>query len=299
MQKISYRKCRVKDIIPASRMIKRAVYALRRKSGKEIKPWRIARRPSPLMVDILKRNPGTMYCAWKNNRIIGFAGAYVNGRQWYLCWLFVDPKIQDKGIGRKLLEKVWRDRKGMTHSLCTFAFNPQAVGLYSRFGMVPLCDLPWLKADPDKLAKLPETDLVPVDKPNRSDIRWLHSLEQEIRGYSHPQHWRIWLKSKPFKFYLFKKGRRRVGYCMITNDMLIAPVGVVSQDYMIDVITEAIRLTQPKKNAKIMFWCPTLNIPLYRYLIRLGFRVDEFEIFMSDAPYPDWQRYVPASLAIL
>lgn len=299
MQKISYRKCRIKDIIPASRMIKRAVYALRRKTGKEIKPWRIARRPSPLMVDMLKHNTGTFYCAWKNNRIIGFAGAYVNGHQWYLSWLFVDPKLQDKGVGRTLLEKVWRKRKGMTHALCTFAFNPQAVGLYSRFGLAPLCDLPWLKADPEKLPALPATKFVPVEKLNRGDIKWLHELEQKIRGYSHPQHWRIWLNNKHFKIYLFKKSGRRVGYCLITNDMLIGPLGVIDQQYMIDAMTEAIRLTHPKKDSKIMLWCPTLNMPLYKYLIDLGFRVDEFEIFMSDSPYPDWQRYVPASLAIL
>jgi len=299
MQKISYRKCRVKDLAPASRMIKKTIFALRRKTGKEMKPWRIPRHPTPLATDILRRNPGTLYCAWKNNKLVGYAGAYVNGLQWYLCWLFVDPKLQEKGVGRKLLEKVWRDKKGMTHSLSTFAFNPKAIGLYSQFGMVPLCDLPWLKADPKKIGDLPKTELVIIDKPNRDDVKWLHSLEEKIRGYSHPQHWGIWLHSKPCKFYLFKKGGRRVGYCLITNDLFIGPVGVIYQEYMIDVMTEAIRLIHPKKGAKIMLWCPTLNIALYRYLINLGFRVDEIEIFMSDAPYPDWQRYVPASLAIL
>ena len=30
-----------------------------------------------------------------------------------------------------------------------------------------------------------------------------------------------------------------------------------------------------------------------------SFRIDEMEIFMSDTPYPDWNRYVPATLALI
>jgi len=86
---------------------------------------------------------------------------------------------------------------------------------------------------------------------------------------------------------------------MILNNIGIAPVGVVSRKYMIDVMTEMIRLAKPKPGKKIMLWCPTLNIELYRYLIKIGFRASEMEIFMADTPYPDWQRYVPATLAVL
>ena len=86
---------------------------------------------------------------------------------------------------------------------------------------------------------------------------------------------------------------------MIINKSLIAPVGVISEKYMIDAVTEAVRLTRPDKKTKVSIWCPTLNYKLYRYLIEIGFRVEELEIFMSDRPYPDWSRYVPATLAVL
>lgn len=276
-----------------------AINRLRLNTGKPYKHWPISHQPPPLILKFLETDPDTMYCAWKNDRIVGFAGAYVRGKQWYLAWLFVHPGLQDKGVGKTLLRKVWREKKGMTHSLCTFSYNTQAIGIYSKFGMAPLCDLPWMKAYPADLKKLEPTGLKIIDTLTGDDVKWLHGLEEKIRGYSHPQHWSVWLKHEPFKIYLFKKRGRRVGYCMVVNNVLIAPVGVISEQYMIDAVTEAIRLARPADDVKISLWCPTLNLKLYQYLIKIGFRVDEMEIFMSDEPYPDWSRYVPATLAVL
>ena len=135
----------------------------------------------PLIDHLHTTDPDMFYCAWKGDRLVGFAGAYVRGKQWYLAWLFVHPSLQDKGVGRKLLEKVWRDRPGMVHSLCTFAFNMQAVGLYSKFGMSPLADLPWMKAEPLKLKKLKPTGLKIIDITiKRPDCKIINLVSQYI-----------------------------------------------------------------------------------------------------------------------
>jgi len=276
-----------------------AVNHLKKRTGKEPERWKPGNTPPPLVAGVFKTDRDTMYCAWKNGKMVGFAGAYVRGKQWYLCWLFVQPSLQDKGVGRMLLEKVWRESKGMTHSLCTFAFNPQAIGLYSRFGMAPLCDLPLLKVSKSKLI-LPEKSKLEIKQhATLDDIRWIHRLEKDIRGYSHPQHWDIWRKVKTSNICIAKNRGKRIGYFMIVNNAWIAPLGVIDKRYIIDVMNEALRLVEPPEEQKIGLWCPTLNKELYTYLISIGFRVNEFEIFMSDKPYPDWQRYVPATLAVL
>jgi GNAT superfamily N-acetyltransferase len=299
MQKIEYKKCRKQDLVPAARMMRTTINHLRRKSGLEINRWRIGSRPIPMLVRFWETDGDTMYCAWKNGKMVGFAGAYVNGKQWYLAWLFVHPSLQDKGVGRKLLQKVWRDGKGMTHALCTFAYNPQAVGLYSKFGMAPLCDLPWMKGDISRLKKLESTGLQVSDKPTAADVRWIHQLETKIRGYAHRDHWNVWLKNEPFQTYIFRKGGKRVGYSLITRKLVIAPLGVIDPKYMIEVMTESIKLLDKEAKERATIWCPTLNIPLYNFLIDVGFRIDEMDVFMSDTPYPDWQRYVPATLALI
>ena len=298
MKIISYRKCKKKELLPAVRLMSSTIDHLRKQTGKEPFRWRVKEVP-PLITHILKTDSDTFYCAWNGEKIVGFAGAIVRGKQWYLAWLFVHPQYQDKGIGRKLLDRVWRDDRSMTHSLCTFAFNTQAVGLYSRFGMVPLCNLPWMKADPVKIKTLEPTGLKIIDTHTQADIAWLNKLESKIRGYPHPSEWQYFIKSNLHKLHLFKFRGRRVGYSLIVKNSEIAPVGAISSDYLLKVMTETLRIIKPKKDDKIMLWCPTENMRLYRFLIDIGFRVDEMDIFMSDKPYPDWQRYVPATLAML
>ncbi|MCD6162807.1 MAG: GNAT family N-acetyltransferase [candidate division Zixibacteria bacterium] len=156
MNKIIYRKCKTKKLLPAIRLMSASINHLRRQTGKEPFRWQINETP-PFVVHLQKTDSDTFYCAYSGDRIVGFAGAIVRGRQWHLAWLFVHPKYQDKGIGRKLLDKVWRDGRNMTHSLCTFAFNTQAIGLYSKFGMAPLSSLPWMKADPAKMKPIKAT----------------------------------------------------------------------------------------------------------------------------------------------
>jgi hypothetical protein len=79
---------------------------------------------------------------------------------------------------------------------------------------------------------------------------------------------------------------------------LIAPAGAINKEYLLAVVTESIRLANPKPGDSVSLWCPTLNMPLYNHLISLGFRVSEMDIFMADKQYVDWQRYVPAVLSI-
>jgi len=298
MNDIRYRKTRRKDLIEAGKLIRTSVNNLRVKNGLKPQRWRLAGIP-PQLDHLRKTDPGLSVCAWDGDKLVGYTSALVRGQQWYLSQLFVHPRYQDKGVGRQMLERVWQDSPSMTHSLCTFAYNMQAVGIYSRFGMAPLCDLPWLHADPKKTRQLQPTGLKIIDSHTRADLKWLNELESKIRGYAHPQEWKLWLSNEKYKLYFFTNHGKKIGYGMILNNMAIAPVGVISPEYMIDVMTEMIRLAKPKKGKKIMLWCPTQNIKLYRFLIEIGFRASELEIFMSDTPYPDWQRYVPATLAVL
>ena len=121
----------------------------------------------------------------------------------------------------------------MTHGLSTFAYNEQAIGIYSKFGLAPLCDLPFLQANPGKV-KIPEsTGLTIIDTLTRADIAWINKLESKIRGYSHPSEWKYWAKSSQHKLYLFKNRGKRIGYSVIANNLQIAPAGAISNDYLL------------------------------------------------------------------
>jgi GNAT superfamily N-acetyltransferase len=293
--KIIYKPCRKQDLIPAFRMIKVSLNNLRKTTGKEILRYRL--RKLYEVEHLYATDKKTFWCAWAGKNIIGFAAALQRGKQWYLGFLFTHPKYQDKGVGRQLLEKVWRDAPGMTHSLATFAYNMQAVGIYGRFGMAPLCTLPMMECKLDRLVLMEPTGLKVREKLTNADFGWINGLEARIRGYAHPQEWKFWRKFDATQIFIFEHKRKRVGYSMVYKSGGIAPAGAISNEYLTKVVAETLRIVKPEKKS-LRICCPTHNINLYRFLLASGFRLTEMDLFLSDRPYPDFQRYVPAQLAI-
>lgn len=293
--KIIYKPCRKQDLLPAFKMIRTSLNHLRKSTGKEIHRYRL--RKLYEVEHMYSTDKKTFWCAWAGKNIVGFAAALQRGKQWYLGFLFTHPKYQDKGVGRRLLEKVWREGPGMTHSLSTFAYNMQAVGIYGKFGMAPLCTLPVMEAKLDKLVLLEPSGLKARMELTNEDYAWINKLESKIRDYSHPQEWKFWRKFEMSQKYIFENKGKRVGYSMVYKGGGIAPAGAISNDYLTKVIAETLRLAKPEKKS-FRVCCPTHNINLYRFLLASGFRLSEMDLFLSDRPYADFQRYVPAQLAI-
>jgi ribosomal protein S18 acetylase RimI-like enzyme len=293
--KVVYKPCRKKDLLPAFRMLRHSFNHLRRDTGKRPLLFRIRRNKE--IEHLHRQDKVTFRCAWAGKNIVGFAAALIRGQQWYLAFLFVHPRYQDKGVGKELLGRVWRNRPGMSHSLSTFTYNMQAVGIYSKFGMAPICTFPMLEIELKKPGDLKPSGLECKTNLSRQDLAWIIRLDAKIRGYAHPQEWRFWLKFDDTQIYLFKNKGVRVGYSMVYNWGGIAPAGAISNSYLTKVIAETIRMAKIKKKT-LRICCPAGNLSLYRYLIRSGFRLLEMDLFMSDRPYADFQRYVPAQLAV-
>ncbi len=293
--KIIYRQCRKKDLIPCIRLIRTAFNHLRLKTGKE--PARFWARRSPEFEHLYEEDKKTFWCAWSEKKLVGFAAALNRGRQWYLAHLFIDPHFQDMGIGREMLRRVWRDGPDVSHSLSTFAYNMQAVGLYSKFGMAPLCTLPVMELELKKLKRPDPTGLEVISKITRNDLAWIIKLEAKIRGYAHAPEWHFWKDFEGVKILLFKDKGKRVGYSMFYNWGMISPAGAISNAYLTRVVAETLRQVRTREK-EMKICCPSHNLNLYGYLIGLGFRLLEMDLFMADEPYPDFQRYVPARLSM-
>jgi GNAT superfamily N-acetyltransferase len=283
------------------RLIERSLNHLRRERGKSEIPMRIRGAP-PGVLHLYQSNPELFCCAWAGTRLVGFGGALRRGRHWYLAWLFVDPRYQDRGIGRRLLERIWPEGRGGTHSVSTFGYNMQPVGLYSRFGMLPTMTLTMMYAKPDRLRLSPATGLRADSELTRDDWRWIDRLEERIRGFPHPTEWRYWRSRPENRIFLFRDGGRRVGYAMLYRQMELSPVGAVSPRQLRRVTAEAIRLAaqlpEAERAPELRILCPESNRAIYPLLLKSGFRCAEMLLFMTDRLRPDFDRYLPAMLAI-
>jgi GNAT superfamily N-acetyltransferase len=305
MQKarISFRRCRSADLLPAVQLILKSINALRRRTG--MPTWRRRFRAAPpLFKHLHARDPKSFYCAFRGARMVGFAGAIHRGRHWYLGWLFVHPGYQDRGIGRRLLSKVWVPGPQISHSVSTFGTNMQPISLYSRFGMLP--DTPLLMMRCKRAALIrrmpPPTDMELV-LARRSDLAWINALEKEIRGFPHAPEWRYWYDRDDFRIVVLRRRGRRIGYSMVNTAGEIAPIGVVKRSDMIPVATAMLREAAAQPFGKtpaeyLQVTCPLSNRILYDFLLAAGFRNEEMLLFMSEQPYADFSRYIPANLAL-
>ncbi len=299
---VRYRRCRRSDLLPAARMVMVTMNALRRQTGKEPIRRRIGHAP-PMFLHALGRDPEYFCCAWHRGRVVGFAGAVNRGAQWYLAWLFVHPRYQDRGVGRRLLEQVWRDGPGVTHGLCTFSYNVQAVSIYSRFGLNPRAVINMMRAPAEKLRLPARPGLTVQDGLRRGDLSWIHGLEQEIRGYPHRPEWDYWHRSEDYRIHVFHRRGRRIGYGVVNTMGEIAPAGAVTPRAFHDVMAEMVRLAAERpfgrnvKQPHVQLFCPTANAELYKALLDVGLRNLEVLLFLADADYGDFRRYLPASLA--
>lgn len=294
---IAYRPCRKSDLGKALRLIIRSLNHLRPSTGKKpIRPRWNGIPPGWLHLFAIDKK--LFWTAWHSKKLVGFAAALIRDKQWYLSYLFVHPRYQKQKVGRKLLEKVWRDGPGFSHSLATFAFNMQAVGLYSQYGLVPISGLPMMIGKRSQLKPVLDDGLILKKSARREDLIWINVLGKKVRGYQRPHEWEFWKKQNDVTINVFYDGRKRVGYNVVFDDGLIGPAGAVSNDYLERVIISTIKSCSPKKSREYRLWCPSANMRLYRSLIKIGFRCQEMELFMSDKDYADFSRYVPAPLAI-
>lgn len=294
---IRYRRCRRRDLYPAVRLILRAVGELRRRTGKPPIPWRP--RSAPAAFEHLRRtDPETFLCAWSGERLVGFTGALVRGNQWYLAYLFVEPRLQAQGVGRELLRRVWREGPGVTHALGTFTYNQHAVGLYTSFGMVPQQLITLMEAKTDRI-RLPTRKALDVSSDcTKEDVDWVTRLEGRIRGYRRAEEWGFWMRSDEYRLQILRRRGRRVGYSLFGPRGDIAPLGVASPDDLLEAISASVRAAAEGGAETVRFFCPNVNREAYRHLNGLGFRNLEMLLFMADKPYGDFSRYVPATLAV-
>lgn len=104
-------------------------------------PWAAVHR------HLLKHDGDRAFVATEANRIIGFTAAIVRGDCWYLSALFVHPRYQGKGVGRRLLDLAWGGpyRRRMT---ITEAIQPVSNTLYARRGLLPVTPVLDFAGDP-------------------------------------------------------------------------------------------------------------------------------------------------------
>lgn len=302
--KLSIRQIKPDDTRLAERLVMRTVNQLREDHNLEAIPYTPTRKNNNMMCHLLKTDPGGTIGAFLGNRLVGYASAMVRDGHWYLAHLFTDSRFQGKGIGRKLLKRVYdfsRDQEVHTHSLATFSYNPFAVQLYSQFGMYPLQMLPMFvlnRARGKAIRKIKnEYDLKSVPINDYSQIEILNKFDKRNRGIYRPEDHKFWIDSQLTIGFIFYHGRKAVGYSLIIRNSSVGPVTSITPEYLIPCLTETINIMRSQKTEKIMVWVTGNSGTIIDFLFKNRFKVEENEVLMSDRLFARDNCYIPASLA--
>lgn len=298
--KITYRKIEQSELLPSQRLVMGTYDHLRERSG--LKP--VGHRPRkvwPLAEHIHRHDPGGGFVAHSGKRLVGYASCVVRDRQWYLCFLFVDPRYQGRGIGKELLRLTLdygKAKEATIFSLCTYAYNPISLALYSSFGLTPQENLLEMRGDLcDSLlaAASPSFDHREVAK---ADLPSLNRMDRGIRGVKREPEHLFWIEDGGHTPYLILKRGKPAGYLIISKEGNITPVLARHRRDLLPYLKLGLKISKELGNERFGVFVGGKNREIIRFLLDGGAKLEALLTVMTDRPFCDLSRYLPAHLAI-
>jgi GNAT superfamily N-acetyltransferase len=258
-------------------------------------------------------------------RVIGFGIGLQREHVWFLSQLYVLPAEQGKGVGRALLRLTLpsapagaspggpggQDLAGVgpearpgVLATCTDSAQPIATGLYARLGIVPrmpILNLVGRPSAPTALPPLPAgVDAVRfgvVHRPPEIDAA-IDTVDRTILGYAHsPDH--AYLRAGGRTGYLYRTQSGEVlGYGYSSEVGRFGPVALLDETLTAPVLAHLLTAIEPR--GAFSAWVPGANDRAMVAMLRAGLRLEGFPAMLCwTRPFADFDRYLPAGLALL
>jgi len=174
--------------------------------------------------------------------IVGFASAWVRGRDWFLASLFVEPARQGAGVGAALLDAVWGEEPVRRRTI-TDAIQPVANALYAARGLVPTTPLLAFDGSPRSVSGPPLEPAAPTADPIRE-------LDRIAYGFERARDHALWMGLAECTLWL--RAGRAVAYSYRFPDGTIGPIAGASGSAAGDALTaELSRTHTPQVRVRI------------------------------------------------
>jgi ribosomal protein S18 acetylase RimI-like enzyme len=304
-QTITIRRTRQADLIDAIMLVMKTANHLRRKRGMSINPMKKPKQPPPSLVHFLKTDPEGSFVAHDHKgKLVGFVMALIREDEWYLAFLFVDPTLQSQGLGQKLLDKAMRygKKNGCKRwALVTFAYNPQAIAVYTKMGMPPqrpLLTMERKRKDEEAFKKLRAPINLTVTKITEEKyINRLTALDKRARQLARPEEHFFWLADENYTTLAFHDGKKLSGYAVVNSRGMIAPVVASEPKYLTSLMAYAVEWGAAQGHKFQIMFVQGEQLEVIRMLMKAGFHIDETTLLMASEPVSDPKLYIPATLS--
>jgi GNAT superfamily N-acetyltransferase len=216
--------------------------------------------------------------------IVAFGASRQVGSACMLTDLFVIPKLQGRGIGRAILERLWNENRG---AWLTFSSqDPRALPLYLRFGMKPRWPLLYLSGRTGRLDSSPLT----VRQVSASEAS---SADKTLPGTSRLADYNYWLRDPDSAGLAIYERDELVAVAAVTPSG-IAHLSCVSDVHASDTLLSAFAACT-SRSAAVTVALPGPH-PAVAQLLACGFSIDDYDIHMSSdgVVLPTTSAYSPA-----
>lgn len=256
-------------------------------------------RPAAFQIFSLNDDPGGLWIAECDGRIVGSAFSWVCGDLWFLAELFIAPHMQGSGIGGALLRRTLQHAElaaAKIKALITFTFNMVSQGLYIRHGMFPRLPIYVFSADRDKVAsqsrRATRLEYRRIEA-SPSDFGNLRAVDLSALGVSREKHHKYLLDDSAMKGLMLYHGNECIGYTYIAASGNVGPLALISRDYMEDAFRTSLNIAAEGQSERVSAFLPGSSETALRVAAEYQMRITFPMVLVSDREFGDWVRYIP------
>jgi len=301
---ITYRQARRSDMLACARVFVRTARDLARRQGKASPPMR-PRDTARAIAHLQRTDPRGFHVAVSGGRVVAFASTIVRGKTHFLSMFWALPGLQNKGVGRRVLQRAFDGPRPPAHAVrCVYAsLDVRAQVLYLKFGMLPRGMFYLLKGKPTASPRPKRSvELVPVGKPGRTSRKMLAiaaRFDRKFRAARRDADIRYVMSLPGARFFVARAGRATIGYAVVNRKGRIGPAGVVDSRYSAG-LAWAIKEAARAMGAKELFVVvPGVNAGALGAFFDAGLRTEFFGAWMSAKPFGAFEGYMLAGGMLL
>ncbi len=231
---------------------------------------------------------GFFHVAEVDGRIDGIASAVVRDKLWFLSTFWVRPGVQQRGLGRPLLDRVWAD--GVAAGATTFftyaSVDRTATAMYMRRGMLPGWQILVFAGAPRRLPDAPTGyDVAPLTVAAAGD------LDADVRATRREADHAYWLGAgSPLRGRLVRRAGDVVGYFYVVKGT-IGPACRTDARHADAVMSLALR-DAASDAADVKMIVPGVNHAAIRFALAAGLSFANHSHFLATSPFGRLERYL-------
>jgi GNAT superfamily N-acetyltransferase len=305
---VSFRAGTTRDLEATHALSQRAIYGAAVKRG-TLPPgttpapedsradWRRQRG----LIEYLAAQPEGRYCvAEKDSDLVGYCRVVRFDGMEQLSELMVEPAHQAKGIGRAILERCWPgDPSPDTGRLVIATGEPNDLGLYMSFGVMPLCGHWQMRQRTSEFVERRSLEIdrqetgVHVLKPDRAVAEW-RRMEPPVLGFERPGLHEHFARDRTCLATFDADASHATSLCWVSSDGEIGPGVAESSQQLVPLVLAALdRVAATQEPDYLSVFSTTVSWWLLRRLRVLGFEIYWPSWIMCSMPLPHLDRYVP------